>query len=269
MDRPPLVADALAAAAAAATPPGDATWRVELYEEVTSTNAVAAAVARTGAAAGLVVVAEHQSAGRGRLDRTWTSPPRAGVTLSMLLRPPVPLRSWSWLPLLLGVAVTDAVAAGQPAVPARLKWPNDVLVGDAKLAGLLAERVADPTGSVAVLGAGINVTTTRAELPGPGATSLLVAGGGTDRTALVGALLDAVGRRYGQWLAAPAGLADVYRDRCATLGRQVRVASRAGGAPGAGDLHGVAVDVDADGCLVVETAAGTLAVSAGDVVHLR
>ena len=147
-------------------------WReVRVVAETGSSNADVLAAAREGAREGMVLVAESQTAGRGRMGRRWTSPPRAGLTFSVLLRPyGVPAALLGWLPLLAGCAVAAAVPA-VTAVHPRLKWPNDVLVGDAKLAGILAER----SGSAVVVGIGINVFQRRDELPpGVAATSLLL-----------------------------------------------------------------------------------------------
>src|SRR5262252_2822814 len=148
-------------------------WReIRVVEETGSTNADLLAEAQAGAGEGLVLVAEAQTEGRGRLGRRWISPPRRALTFSVLLRPPVPSALLGWVPLLAGVAVASALerTAG---MDARLKWPNDVLVGDAKLAGILAER----WGDAVVVGTGINVLQQRGELPVPTATSLLVAQG--------------------------------------------------------------------------------------------
>lgn len=126
-----------------------------------STNADLLEAARAGAAEGLVLVAEEQTAGRGRLGRTWSAPAGAALTFSVLLRPAgVPPTRLGWLPLLTGVAVAAAVRA-ETGVPASLKWPNDVLVGERKLAGILAEAHSDAV----VVGVGLNVTLSRAELP--------------------------------------------------------------------------------------------------------
>ena len=244
LDRPPLRPSALARALA---PDG---WRVEVLETTGSTNAVVAERARAGEPAGLVVVAEQQTAGRGRLDRQWTSPPRAGLTLSALVRPDGPAADHSWMSLLTGLAVARAVRE-QAGVDAVLKWPNDVLVGGHKLCGVLAE-VAAP-GAV-VLGLGLNVTTRADELPG-GGTSVAVEGGSTtDRETLLRAVL----RELSRALADPEAR-DGYRSLCSTLGRQVRVElpDRV--------VTGLAESVDASGRLVVD---GT-PYSAGDVVHLR
>ncbi len=209
---------------------GDA-YDVEVVEAAPSTNARVADRARAGAAEGLVVVAEHQTAGRGRLGRTWTTPARSALTQSVLLRPPVAATDWPWLPLLTGVAVARALR--EAGAPADLKWPNDVLLGDAKVAGLLVERVETPDGPAAVVGIGINVSTTRAELGLDTATSLAEAGVVVDRTDLLVTLLRSLRREYDGWLAAggsPAesGLHAAYSSLCVTLGRPVRVEVPAG-----------------------------------------
>src|SRR5689334_3642281 len=145
---------------------------VGVVKETGSINADLLAKARSGADEGLVLVAEAQTSGRGRMGRRWISPPRRSLTFSVLLRPAVPAGLLGWAPLLAGVAVASALqrTAG---VDARLKWPNDVLVDGAKIAGILAER----WGNAVVIGTGINVLQQRGELPVPTATSLLVAQG--------------------------------------------------------------------------------------------
>ncbi|MQA81479.1 MAG: biotin--[acetyl-CoA-carboxylase] ligase [Streptosporangiales bacterium] len=240
-------------------------WReVRVVAETASTNADVAAAARQGEPEGLVVVADHQSAGRGRLDRSWVAPPGTALMFSALLRPAeVPLARWSCLPLLAGVAVATATRE-TCGVDATLKWPNDVLVGERKLAGLLTERVGD----AAVLGVGLNVTTTAEELPTPAATSLLVEGAtSADRERLLDAVLDALEHRYASWRRPGGEVATLYayRELCATIGRSVRVLL-----PGDRVLDGVATDVGATGALVVRTLDGTVReLAAGDVVHVR
>ena len=245
--RPPLPSRALARALA---PQG---WRVEVLASTGSTNAVLAERARAGEPAGLVVVAEAQTAGRGRLDRSWVSPPRAGLTLSVLVRPELPPARWPWLPLLTGLAVATALRE-QAEVDAVLKWPNDVLVGGLKLCGVLAEV---PVAGAAVLGIGLNVTTRADELPHDRATSLQLAGAATtDR----GILLSAVLRSLAAVLADPEAAQETYRDRCSTIGVRVRVEL-----PGDRSVEGTAEAVDPDGRLVVDG----IAYGVGDVVHLR
>jgi BirA family biotin operon repressor/biotin-[acetyl-CoA-carboxylase] ligase len=166
------------------------------------------------------------------------------------------------------VAVTDAVrAAGGP--PCSLKWPNDVLVGDRKVAGLLAERVDGPAGAAVVLGIGLNVSQREEELPVATATSLALEGAQVDRTVLLRELLGALGSRSRAWVSAggdPAGsgLAEAYRERCVTIGQRVRVHLPAGTS-----TEGWATGVDAGGSLLVEVGGRSVAVSAGDVVHVR
>jgi BirA family transcriptional regulator, biotin operon repressor / biotin---[acetyl-CoA-carboxylase] ligase len=267
--RQPLSAKAVQAAVLA----GSALYSsVRVVARTGSTNADLLAAARAGAAAGSVLVAEEQTAGRGRLDRSWQSPTGAGLTFSVLLRPAaVPPGSRGWLPLLTGVAVASALATAT-AVDARLKWPNDVLAGGpedpCKLAGILAEQAA---GAI-VVGVGLNVSATRAELPSSQATSILLAGGSElDRQAILTAMLAALERWYLRWTGTPrpgdaaeSGLRAAYLEMCSTVGRQVRVEL-----PGGGELAGCAESVDDAGRLLVRAPDGVHAVSAGDVVHVR
>ena len=261
-DRPPLDRSLLQATAP--------TWvDVEVVDRAASTNALVVEKAQAGAAEGAVVVAEHQTAGRGRLNRTWETPARAALTFSVLLRPRgVPEPAWPWLPLLAGVAVVEAVAAaGGPRCA--LKWPNDVMHDGLKLGGLLVERVDTPSGLAAVLGVGVNVSTLRPELPVETATSLRLAGMVTvDRTSLLAQMLHAIGRRYFAWTAVGGNprqeLLEEYNRCCSTVGQNVRVHLPAGEV-----LEGTATSVDPDGALVVTGAFGQAAVSAGDVLHVR
>jgi BirA family biotin operon repressor/biotin-[acetyl-CoA-carboxylase] ligase len=266
-------------------------WRrIEVLAETGSTNADLLARARMGEAEGLVLVADHQSSGRGRLDRTWTAPPRSAVAVSVLLRPDgVPPERLGWLSLLGALAVTDALRGRRCALPARLKWPNDVLVpdpedgGELKVCGVLAEAVAPipgpaglaesgtaDSGIAVVLGAGINVTQTTAELPVPTATSLRLAGSATtDRDTVVRLYLRALAERYASFRLAggdprASGIGAAYRELCSTLGREIELHL-----PGGQAERGTADEVDDDGRLVVRLA-GTgevRAFAAADVVH--
>jgi BirA family transcriptional regulator, biotin operon repressor / biotin---[acetyl-CoA-carboxylase] ligase len=298
--RGPLL-DAARLNGALASRPG--LWReVRVVEETGSTNADLLAGARSGADEGLVLVAEAQTSGRGRMGRRWISPPRRALTFSVLLRPAVPAGLLGWTPLLAGVAVASALqqTAG---VDARLKWPNDVLVDGAKIAGILAER----WGNAVVIGTGINVLQQRGELPVPTATSLLVAQGvgpagagaagppeargpgpaeargagpagapeprawADMREQLLTSVLDELARWYRAWLDQPqpgdaegCGLREEYLRRSGTVGTAVTVML-----PGGQNLTGMAADIDAAGRLEIRTRAGLVQVSAGDVVHLR
>lgn len=273
--RPPLDPDRLAALLGDPARAAAAGWSVRLLDQAGSTNAELGALARGGAPEGTVVATEHQTAGRGRLDRTWITPPRGALTFSVLLRPAVPPAAWPWLPLLVGTAVAAALPAH--GVPAVLKWPNDVLVeepggpggpgGLSKLAGILVERVDTPDGPAAVVGCGLNTDLDREELPVPSATSVrLVTGSAADRTLLLADLLASLAGRYDAWTA-PGGadaLHAAYSRACSTLGRDVRVELPAGGL-----LTGRATGIDTGGGLVVEALAGRVVVGAGDVVHVR
>lgn len=258
------------------TTPGErpGPWReVRRVAETGSTNADLLAAAAAGEPAGLVLVADRQTAGRGRLDRHWDSPPGSGLTFSVLLRPPVPVGALGWLPLLTGLAVADGVAEAT-AVDARLKWPNDVLVGDRKLAGVLAEVSPGPASSVAavIVGVGVNVELEPEQLPVPQATALSLEGASTiDRAVVLDAILVELDARVRSWLdangdAEACGLRAAYTVRCATIGRRVRVEMSQADA-----VEGEAVGVDEAGHLrVADPGTGGLRViAAGDVVHLR
>jgi BirA family transcriptional regulator, biotin operon repressor / biotin---[acetyl-CoA-carboxylase] ligase len=248
-------------------------WRtVEVTEVTGSTNADLLARADAGEPEGAVLAAEEQNAGRGRLGRTWTAPPRAALTFSVLLRPAtVPRARLGWLPLLAGVAVAAAVRT-VAAVDTQLKWPNDVLAGPRKLAGILAEA----SGAAVVVGIGVNVSTGPGELPPPGpgalaATSLYLEGAASlDRTTLLAEILAGLERRYQAWGQVfgdteRSGLRAEYTGLCATIGRRVRVEL-----PGGRLLDGLAAGVDADGRLLVSVPPDAdLPVAAGDIVHLR
>ena len=239
-------------------------WRIERVAQTGSTNADVAAKAREGAAEGLVVAADHQTAGRGRLGRSWDTPRGGGLAVSALLRPAgVPAQRWPWLPLLAGVVVVEALRIC-PGVETVLKWPNDVLHGGAKLAGILVERVESAAGPAAVVGIGLNLT-----VAPHGATSLAAAGGSeVEPETVLTTLIGRLSSRYDEWRGQggdPAPwLAAAYRAVCDTVGRDVQAVL-----PGGATVEGRAVDVDATGRLVLRTPSGDTPVGAGDVVHLR
>jgi len=250
----------------------DGLWReIEVVESTGSTNADLLARAQQGEPEGTVLAAEEQRAGRGRMGRAWTAPPRAALTFSLLLKPAVPPARRGWLPLLTGVAVAEAVTKAT-GVETGLKWPNDLLAADAKLAGILAEAAGDAV----VVGIGLNVSTEPAEFPGrrPGAlpaTSLAAAGAtAPNREDILLAILEGFERWYRAWQQAGgdpdrSGLRPGYIRLSATIGRTVRAEL-----PGGQALSGPAVGVDSDGRLLVRVSSGSeVAVAAGDVVHLR
>jgi BirA family transcriptional regulator, biotin operon repressor / biotin---[acetyl-CoA-carboxylase] ligase len=251
--------------------PGRLWSRLDVLAQTGSTNDDLLAAARAGAAEGAVLAAEHQTRGRGRQGRQWVSRAGSSLIFSVLLRPAsVPPADRGWLPLLTGVAVARAL--GQVAgVDATLKWPNDVLADGAKLAGILAEQA----GEAIVIGVGLNVAATRDELPpsGPGAlpaTSLALLGARADRGSLLIGILAELEDWYRRWTrpspgdAEGSGLRAEYLSCSATVGRAVRVEL-----PGGTVLTGTASGIDPVGRLILDTAAGPAAVSAGDVIHVR
>ena len=213
--------------------PGSRFSDVRWFGEVDSTNRVAADLVRAGAAHGLVVGADHQTAGRGRRGRGWESRPGSSLLVSVVLRPVPPL-----VTLAAGVAAAEACRA-VAGVAARLKWPNDVLSDEGKLGGILSEQVGD----AAVVGLGLNL----GWAPEGGACL----GPAVDRDALLAAYLSA--------LDDPGDVLARYRALCSTLGRRVRVELQGT------TVEGRADDVDDQGRLVVD---GRI-IAAGDVVHLR
>ena len=243
-------------------------WRLEHVAATGSTNDDLVSRWRTSGMdglAGAVLVTEEQTAGRGRSGRAWSCPPGAGLMFSVAVDvaaiPPA-RRAWTGVALALAISSTFGSVAG---VRAGLKWPNDVMVDGAKCGGILAESIGD----LVVVGAGLNISLERAELPRADATSLRLAGAAVDRNVLLAGVLDEFGGVLATWRAAGgdvdvAGLRPAYLAVCVTLGSSVRLEL-----PGGGAALGTAVDVDADGAIVLESAAGRVRHSAGDVVHLR
>jgi BirA family biotin operon repressor/biotin-[acetyl-CoA-carboxylase] ligase len=237
-------------------------WQIERVAETGSTNLDLLEAARGGAPAGLVLVADHQHAGRGRLGRYWVSPPGTTLLMSLLLRPSLPPGQLHLVVHAVGLAAVEACAELSGVRPG-LKWPNDLVVGDRKLAGILAESVVAASGSVeaVVVGIGLNLAWPDGapdDLAGI-ATTLAEASGRTiGRDDLVAALLDHLARLD------PDEIMTSYRAGLTTIGRDVRV-----------ELHdrlveGRAVTVTDDGALVVRSATGADEVlHTGDVVHVR
>jgi len=215
-----------------------------------------------------VITTEHQTAGRGRLDRGWITPARSALTVSALLRPSpsIPVERWPWLPLMTGVAVASALR--KKGYAAGLKWPNDVLIEGRKVCGILIERI-ETTGArssaAVVIGFGLNTSLTREELPIETATSLeLESGAPVDRTEMLVALLGELRAAYEIWGSDPAELARRYRELSVTVGEQVRAEL-----PGGDVWEGVATEIDDFGRLVIATGEGPRVVGAGDVIHAR
>lgn len=236
----------------------DVSPRIVTLDETGSTNDDARALARAGAPHMTVVTADTQTAARGRLGRTWTSDPHQALNASWIVRPDRPIDEWTVIPLLAGYAAADAVQR-RTGIDARVKWPNDVLVGARKLAGILTEaEVPD----FLVVGLGMNVAQTSFDDERRDtATSIAIEGGARlDRPDLLAATL----QTFVEALTDPTKTLERYRDLCVTIGQEVRV-DRATGDP----VGGLARAIDDRGALVVETQGGDVRVASGDVVHLR
>jgi BirA family biotin operon repressor/biotin-[acetyl-CoA-carboxylase] ligase len=211
---------------------------------------------------GAVVAAGAQRAGRGRLGRVWESPPGAALSFSVLLTPPAGRAGF--IPVLTAVAVARAVS-GLTGLDVSLKWPNDLMLGGGKLAGILAEGA---TGG-AVVGCGINVSFAAETLPVPTATSLNLHGATVDRSELLVTCLGEMHAAHGRWReagydAVASGLLAAYRASCGTIGREVRVSL-----PDGSVLAGMATAIDDDGRLVVLAGGVERTLTVGDVIHVR
>lgn len=260
--QPVLDADLLRRSLAAAGWP-DAP--IEVVDQTGSTNADLLAAAKAGVPPWTVRIALEQTAGRGRFQRSWASPPGASVAISVLLSPDRPTARWPWLSLLTGIALAESFQ--HVGVAAQVKWPNDVLAPGGKLCGILAELVSGPSGMAVVVGFGINIALTRDDLPVPTASSLLLEGADVEPTALVADVLSRWRQIVELWQrGADVELQERYRAVSSTIGRPVKVLIDESGDTA---VHGTATDVDDAGQLLVDTGEGTRAFSAGDVIHLR
>ncbi len=242
---------------------------VRVVARTDTTQARARTAALAGAPAGWSILAEEQTEGRGRTGRSWWAPPRTAILASMVLRPQGPTEGLPGLSLAMGVAVAQALqAAGLTGVS--LKWPNDVLVGDRKLAGILVEAVAAPAAPAQralILGVGCNVAIAAPDLPAPirqTATSCLAEGLAVDRSELAGAILAGCWRAQARWSREGMGWAvAAWRRLDRTRGQLVE-------AVGAdGPIRGRVEGITAAGCLRLRTAAGPVTVDAGEVRRLR
>ncbi len=236
-------------------------WRLTHVATIDSTNAWVAERAREGAPEGTAALADYQAAGRGRRDRRWEAPPHSALLLSVLLRPSDPPTAAAWAVAAVGLSARAALTRLCGLQPS-LKWPNDLMVGDRKLGGVLAEYVTTPQPAI-VVGIGLNLT---ACPDGVGATTVLAEAGVTlAPRALTDIVLEELEARA-PLVDDPAGLARLraeYAAGLATLGRAVRVVLEDG------EFEGRAIDLDESGRLVVDVGGATRIVSAGDVVHLR
>lgn len=231
---------------------------VHAFVSLASTNDEAARRARDGAPDGTVVVADQQTAGRGRLDRSWLAEPGTSLLASWIVRPAIPRDDYPLLTLATAAATAEAIER-ETGVPITVKWPNDLLAGGRKIAGILAEAVGD---DAAVIGLGLNVR--QGEFPdeiAATATSLL-----RERSRPVGRarLLGAILAAFAPFSSAPRAALEAYRARCVTVGQDVRV-ERPNGEP----LTGRALRVADDGSLIVDAGGVETTIAAGDIVHLR
>jgi BirA family biotin operon repressor/biotin-[acetyl-CoA-carboxylase] ligase len=236
-----------------------AKWKVEHLDHVDSTNTWLVQRARDGAAEGLAVYADFQSAGRGRLERTWVAPANSSLLCSVLLRPPCDAPATQLIVQSAALAMCDALEELTATRP-RLKWPNDILYGEAKVAGLLAEAVDDKV----VVGLGLNLTDVDPSFD-MATTVLAATGEPLEPARVLRSYLDALARRRDS-IESPEGRAQVREDYLAalsTLGRDVRASLFTG------DVCGRAVGVDESGALLVDTGDDVRVITAGDVVHLR
>ena len=206
---------------------------------------------------GTLLIANFQSSGRGRLDRTFSAPPSSALTLSFYLTPHLDRAEWSFLPLLTGLSAISSLKNLDAGLRVSLKWPNDLLVNGRKLGGILVEATSDGV----VIGIGVNVAMAQDQLPTKDATSLLLEDFAClDRNLIAVELLNVFHDLYQRWQAGE-DMRHLYRENCETLGMTIRVEL-----PNAPLATGKATDISRTGELIMESG---LRVSVGDVVHLR
>ena len=255
---------------------GGGSWRsVTVFPTIASTNTVGMALAAAGAPTGVTLVSDLQTAGRGRLDRTWVAPAGTSAMFSVVLNPDESEHELGVLPLLAGVAVAEALEF-VTGIPMRLKWPNDIVIRDedapsgkgGKVGGLLAER--DAASGAIVVGVGINVDLAAEDLPVPTATSLTLAGVPRPRRAkVIGRAVSRIESWFTAWDAVSADtqaldqLLKAYRDRCISIGSELTVAG-----PDGTQLQGRGAGIGPHGELLVDTGEKVVPVVVGDVVHV-
>jgi len=237
-----------------------------LVDQTASTNDLAREQAQNRAPEGTVVVADQQTRGRGRRGRVWESPPGLGIYLSVLLKPPLPDTPLAPLTLLAGVAAANALDSLVACSP-NLKWPNDLLLKEKKTGGILCEFCPEAASPTVIVGIGLNVHQETAHFPGPlqkTATSVFLATGRRlCRNDLIRAVVLELDRQYGEFLdAGAAPILSRWSARTGMFGRRVTLAQ------GARRVEGIALRLDAGGCLVLNTASGETAFDAGEVTLL-
>lgn len=245
--------------------PGRIGWRIHYFDEVVSTQRVAGELAEDGAAAGTVVIAERQSAGRGRMGRSWHSPPGVNLYMTIILRPSLPLGHVPRLSLVAGVAAAEALETVAPGMVA-LKWPNDVWLRGRKTCGIIAEAVTDAAQGLrcVLLGIGLNVNLAANDLPPDlldKATSVRIATGRPcDRIELASTLFNRLDSRYMETeVGGFAAVRPAWERYSALTGRRVTVVD------GDARTTGVVRGIDDDGALLLECEGGMVRILTGDV----
>lgn len=246
--------------------PGDFPWQVHWYNTIDSTNTRAKEMATLGAPHGTVLVAGHQTQGRGRMGRSFSSPKDLGVYLSVILRPNCAAAQLMHLTCAAAVAMCDAVADAANVRPG-IKWINDLVVGNKKLGGILTELSLAPGSDrveYAIIGIGINCCQTPADFPeeirGIATSLLQITEKAPDRVALAAAMIRSLREMDSRLFSQKNALMDTYRKNCITLGQDVLILR------GEEKRYGTALDVDADGGLVVRFCDGaTQTVDSGEV----
>jgi BirA family biotin operon repressor/biotin-[acetyl-CoA-carboxylase] ligase len=233
-------------------------WRVSVVEVTESTQKDLLEKVESGVAlGGEVIAAEYQSAGRGRLDRTFTAAPHSALTFSVYVQPKIEREEWSFLTLIAGVSVREALASLDPSVSVGVKWPNDLLINEKKCAGMIAQA----TSKGVVLGIGINVGMTEEELPVEGATSLALESFSVlDRNVILSTILNHLEINITMWELGKTFIPE-YKDASVTIGKNVEVTL-----PGGEVIASQATGISNSGALLL---ADGREVSVGDVVHLR
>jgi BirA family biotin operon repressor/biotin-[acetyl-CoA-carboxylase] ligase len=233
-------------------------WRVSVVEVTGSTqDDLAALISRNDVASGEVLVTEYQSAGRGRLDRTFDAPQSSALLFSLYLQPKREQSEWSFLPLLAGLVSTLAISELDPRFSPELKWPNDLQIAGKKLGGIIAQA----TSKGVIIGIGINVGMDRSELPVENATSLMVEEFSVlDRNLILASILNTFEELMGRWEDGE-DLRHLYRERSSTLNQKIEVEL-----PGGEKKSGFAVDISPAGELILGDGQR---ITVGDIVHLR
>jgi BirA family biotin operon repressor/biotin-[acetyl-CoA-carboxylase] ligase len=239
--------------------------KVLRFESLPSTNTELARLASEGAPEGVSVVADEQTAGRGRLQRAWSSPKGAGLYFSILLRPTIPQNCWPLITFMAALAVSDALREACE-LETDIKWPNDILSGERKICGILAEAIETPVGRAVILGIGINLTQNAfpPELENVATSVAEATGRAADREQILAALLDTLSRWHSQ-LNDPGKIVDAWSNRSSyAIGKLVQVSN------GDDVWQGTTCGVEPDGALRLRTSSGEIKlVRAGDVYSVR